>query len=169
MYILKILLLIGVFCTSTCIGIIISKRFSNRVDILKEMKNALNMFEVKINFACEALPNVFSEIADKTKGPVKRIFKDTTLHMDKMIAGEAWNVAVENNQECLKKEDIDTLKTLGKMLGKTDIEGQISQIKLVEEFLDEQINEATDEKNKNAKMYQKLGAIVGLIMVIVLI
>ena len=55
------------------------------------------------------------------------------------------------------------------MLGKTDVEGQISQIKLVSTFLEKQINDANEARGKNEKMYQKLGAIVGLIIVIVLI
>lgn len=49
------------------------------------------------------------------------------------------------------------------------MEGQLSQIKLVNEFLNNQINLASADKNKNAKMYQKLGAIVGLMLVLVLI
>lgn len=169
MYILKWILLIGVFCTSSIIGILISKKYSNRLQILKDMKNALNIFEVKVNFSCETIPEIFTEISQKIKGTPGKIFKDTVENMNNMVAGDAWEKAVEDNSENLKKEDVNSLKTLGKLLGKTDVEGQINQIKLVCEFLEEQINEAFEEKNKNEKMYQKLGAIIGLIMVIVLI
>lgn len=169
MYILKWILLIVVFCTSTIIGILISKKYSNRLQILKDMKNALNIFEVKVNFSCETIPEIFTEISQKIKGTSGKIFKDTVENMNNMVAGDAWEKAVEDNSENLKKEDVNSLKPLGKLLGKTDVEGQINQIKLVCEFLEEQINEAFEEKNKNEKMYQKLGAIIGLIMVIVLI
>ena len=80
-----------------------------------------------------------------------------------------YGCCIDNNAEKLKKEDINSIKPLGKLLGKTDIDGQVSQIKLVYEFLEEQIKDATEEKIKNEKMYQKLGAIVGLVMVIVLV
>lgn len=169
MYILKGVLLLAVFCTSSCIGIIISKKYSNRLQILKDIKNALNMFEVKINFSCETIPEIFNEISEKVKGTAGKIFKETVENMEKMIAGDAWEKAVENNSEDLKIEDIESLRPLGKLLGKTDVEGQINQISLVSQFIDEQIKIALEEKNANAKMYQKLGAIVGLIMVIVLI
>ena len=46
-------------------------------------------------------------------------------------------------------------KNLGRLLGKTDIEGQISEIKLVNNFLDIQIKDAEEEKNKNEKMYMR--------------
>ena len=100
-----------------------------------------------------------------------KIFDDTINNMNSrnLLAGEAWEKSVEDNGANLKKEDKNSIKTLGKLLGKTDVEGQINQIQLVNSFLEQQINEATEAKNKNEKMYQKLGAIVGLIIVIVLI
>ncbi len=171
MYVLKSILLIFIFCTSTIIGILISKKYSNRVKILKDLRNALNIFEVKISFSFETIPEIFNEISEKIKNVTGKIFSDTVKNMKEknMLAGEAWEKSLENNCENLKPEDINCLKSLGKLLGKTDIEGQVSQIKLVSVFLEKQINEATEDKSKNEKMYQKLGAIVGLIIVIVLI
>ena len=99
------------------------------------------------------------------------MFADTVKNIEQknMIAGEAWEKSVELNGSSLKKDDIDCLKTLGKLLGKTDVDGQVNQIELVCTFLENQINEADEEKHKNEKMYQKLGVIVGLMLIIVLI
>lgn len=171
MYVLKLIILLTIFSTSTIIGVLISKKYSNRVKILKNLKNALNIFEVKINYSFETIPEIFKEISEKIDGVAGKIFSDTVKNMEKnMLAGEAWEKSIEQNgKETLRKEDISSIKSLGKMLGKTDIEGQINQIQLVNEFIDSQINDAVNEKNKNEKMYQKLGAIVGLIIVIVLI
>ena len=55
------------------------------------------------------------------------------------------------------------------MLGKTDVEGQISEIKLVDNFLDTQIKLAQQDRKKNEKMYKTLGGIIGLALVIILI
>ena len=44
-----------------------------------------------------------------------------------------------------------------------------NMLHLVNNFLDEQINEANLAREKNEKMYKKLGVIVGLAVVIVLI
>lgn len=49
------------------------------------------------------------------------------------------------------------------------MEGQLSQIEITESFLEEQIRQAQEEKNKNEKLYQKLGMTVGLAIVIILI
>ncbi|MBR6194261.1 MAG: hypothetical protein IKQ58_02210, partial [Prevotella sp.] len=68
MHILKIILLVIVFGTSAIIGILISRKYSNRVRILKDLMNALNIFEVKINFSFETIPEIFKEIQEKIKG-----------------------------------------------------------------------------------------------------
>lgn len=49
------------------------------------------------------------------------------------------------------------------------MDGQLSQIEVTESFLGEQIRQAQEEKNKNEKLYQKLGMMIGLAIVIVLI
>ena len=55
------------------------------------------------------------------------------------------------------------------MLGKSDLDGQISQIDITLNFLDKQIEEAEIEKSKNERLYKKLGTIMGLTLVIILI
>lgn len=171
MYLIKFMLLITLFGTSSTIGILLSKKFSNRVKLLKDLKNALNIFEVKINFSFETIPEIFKDISNKIDGTAGKMFSQTLKYMneDNLIAGEAWEKSVETNGYNLKKDDINSLKTLGKLLGRTDIEGQISQIELVSSFLEKQLNDAVESKNKNEKMYKKLGIIVGLVLVIVLI
>ena len=52
--------------------------------------------------------------------------------------------------------------------GITDSDGQLSQIEVTENFLDEQIRQAQEEKNKNEKLYKKLGMSIGMAIVIIL-
>ena len=60
------------------------------------------------------------------------------------------------------------MKTLSKLLGQTDSEGQISQIEITQNFLNTQIKDAEEEKRKNEKLYSKLGTTIGLAIVIIL-
>ena len=89
--------------------------------------------------------------------------------MQEFSAGEAWKKAVQTSDTNLTDEDIHILLMLSKMLGQTDVEGQISQIEITENFLEKQIKEAQQEKNRNEKLYRKLGTTIGLAIVIILI
>ena len=146
-----------------------SKKYSNRVRDLKEIRKALNFFEEKIKFTYEPIPDVFEEISKKMEENIGEIFSKASKKMENTSAGEAWEEAVNNSNSSFTKEDIEILKGLAKMLGRTDNDGQVSEIRLTNKFIDVQIKDAENEKAKNEKLYKTLGATVGLAIVIVLI
>ena len=88
-----------------------------------------------------------------------------------MSAKDAWKKAIEESQDKLSfnKEDFTAIETLGRMLGNTDVEGQVSQIELTEKLIEDQIENAKIEKQKNTKLYKTLGVTVGLTAVILLL
>lgn len=169
MIFIKTFILLSIFLASIRMGKIIAKKYSNRVEELRNMKNALNMFLTKIKFTYEAVPVSFSEIGANVSGNVGKIFKTASENMQEKSAGEAWEEAIEQTDTSFTKEDKDIIKSLGKLLGKTDIDGQISEIKLVQNFLNTQIDLAEKEKQKNEKLYKTLGGVVGLAIVIILV
>lgn len=89
--------------------------------------------------------------------------------MKELSAGEAWSYALKNSSTNMNQEDLEVLKTLEKLLGKTSIEGQLSEIELLKTSVDNQIQKAEEERGKNEKLYKNLGIIVGLAIVIILI
>jgi len=172
MLIIKISILFLIFGTSTAIGILVSSKYKNRVSDLREIKNALNMFETKIRYTYETIPEIFKQIHDSFKNNesnISNIFKIASENMKYKPAGEAWNLALDVCSTSMNKEDVKTLKSLNKLLGKTDLQGQISEIELTTSFLDVQITQAIKEKEKNEKLYKTLGMITGIAIVIILI
>ena len=61
MFFIKLFILFLIFLSSLKAGKIIAKKYSNRVDELKEMKNALNMFLTKIKFTYESIPETLAK------------------------------------------------------------------------------------------------------------
>lgn len=172
MQIIKYIILFLVLTSSSYIGVLISKKYKNRVIELKEMKSCLAIFATKIKLTYEPIPEIFLEIGNKEISEAKsisNIFKAAAKKMEELPAGKSWIEALENQTTNLKKEDIEILKGLSNLLGKVDIEGQINEIELVDNFLDTQIEKAEEESKKSVKMYKTLGVTIGLAMVIVLI
>ena len=90
-------------------------------------------------------------------------------NMQKNLASDAWIEAINQSDNNLNKEDKRIIKDFSKLLGQTDVDGQISSVELVINFLDKQIEEAIIERKKSEKLYRTLGMTFGLGLVILLI
>ncbi len=166
---IKIFIYSCIFLTCSIIGLLKSQKYIYRVDELKEFKNALNMFKTKIQFTYEPIPEIFNQISKSINPSIGSIFKIASYNMKLYTAGEAWNKAIDTEILNIDADDKSVLKNLSKLLGETDINGQLSQIDITSNFLDEQIKKAEYEKSKNEKMYRKLGMIIGLGIVILVL
>ena len=177
MLIFKIMCLATILIICVGIGFNISAKYTSRVNGLKKMLRALNIFEEKIKFTYEPIPNIFEELGDNFSNSKNEnendyggeIFSRASLNMKTMHAGEAWENAIDSVNTNFSKEDINIIKGLAKMLGKTDLDGQVSEIRLTKQFINTKIEEAEIEKQKNSKLYKTLGATIGLATVILLI
>ena len=169
MIIIKYISISLVFGISIYIGNLISRRYTLRLNELKDIKNALNIIESKIKFTYEPLADIFIQTSKMVSKNISEIFVLASNNMKIDNAEEAWEKSVEVNLNNLNKEDIESLKNFGKMLGKTDKEGQISRLELTKTFIEMQIEKAKVEEEKNAKLYKTLGAVVGIAFVIILI
>jgi len=166
---IKIIIYSFIFLSCSLIGILISKKYSNRVNELKEFKNALNMFKTKIRYTYAPLPEIFAEISETIDSNISNVFRRASEKMDICSAGEAWNIALKIEDLNIDDEDRNVLKNLSKLLGKTDLEGQLNQIEMTSDFLDKQIKKAENQKIKSEKMYRTLGMIIGMAIVIILV
>ncbi|MCI8411254.1 MAG: hypothetical protein HFJ40_02170 [Clostridia bacterium] len=168
MQVVKYFILFLIMISSSMIGKSLSKKYIYRLTELEEMKNALNIFKSKIKFTYEPIPEIFGEIAQNTNKNIGKIFETAKQKMKSDNANVAWEQAVDETITNLKKEDKYVIKTLSKLLGQTDLEGQTSQIEITQNFLETQIKEAQEEKAKNEKLYSRLGTTIGLAIVIIL-
>lgn len=169
MIIIKAIILISIFLCSLYTGIMLSKRYSNREKELIEIQNSLNMLEAKIKFTYEPLQDIFFDISKTFKNNIGGIFENTQKNINILGVGQAWNKAIEESNTDLTEEDKNILKGLGRLIGKTDIEGQISEINLLKSLIIAQTDKAKIERAKNEKMYKTLGGIIGMAIVIIIV
>lgn len=168
MIIIKNVILVLILVICTYLGINKSKEFHKREIELKKIKSALNIFKTKINYTYETIGDIFKEISKLEYQDKKNIFSQTINLLENGDLNKAWEKAISENNIGISEEDKEILKMLGKTLGKTDKEGQISEIELVSNFLNKQISLAEEIRVKNEKMYKTLGVTLGLAIVIIL-
>lgn len=158
-----------IFGVSTSIGVLLAKKYENRVDELKDFKSAFIILKTKMKYTYLPLKEIFKDIVNCTNGKTKEVFEKSCQYIDNEDSTNSWNKAIQNTVLNITKEDKNAIMQFGKMLGKTDTDGQISQIDLTISFLDMQIEKAETDKQKNAKLYKTLGAVTGIGIIIILL
>ncbi len=169
MGVIKSFLFVLIFLSSTYIGMIISSKYKNRVNDLKELKSILNIMNTKIRYTYEPIGEICEEISQMNETNVGKLFGQVSTNLKEKPITEAWNCAIDTYGNNFSKEDKHIIKTLGKMLGKTDIDGQVSEIEQANEFLHVQIEKAEKERQKNEKLYKSLGMVIGIAIIIILV
>lgn len=167
MIVLKFLICVIIILICTYLGVDKSKSYDRRLFELQRIKNGFNFFRSKIEFTYEPVRDILEEISKAIYSNCSNIFKNTKDYMNSLDLREAWNRAIEE-EEKITKEDKDILKMFGKLLGKTDKKGQISEIDLSINFVDKQIQKAELEKSKNSKLYKSLGFLIGMWIAIII-
>lgn len=167
--ILKFILGIAVILCSTRIGILLSKKYVYRLEELDEIKNSFQIIENKIKYTYEPLEEIFQEMSEISSFEIKELFKNVAQNIKIKGAEKAWKEEISKAELSIKKEDKNVLKEFGNLLGKTNQEGQVNQIKFTSKLLDRQIEKAKEEKKKNEIVYKKLGLIFGVGIVVILI
>ena len=169
MGIIKVWFLLVIFGLAIYLGNATARKYVDRVKELIAIKSALNILENKIKFTQTPLAEIFEQIEKSvSEKNIKKLFKNITHEKQKNIH-ESWENAINKAEINLEKEDKKILIDMGKILGSTDVDGQISNIKITSSFIDKQIQKAEEEKNKNVKLYKTLGIVSGLTIVIILI
>lgn len=159
---------------SILLGNILANDCSRRPRNLRELQAMLQMLENEITYMSSLLSDAFAKIHETGHDDVKRIFGRAAhiLKNDEGIhAAAAWEKAVRE-EACytgLTREDIEILISFGSMLGNSDTEGQVNNIRLVLTQLRIQEQKAEELRKKNEAMFRKLGILGGLALIIILL
>ena len=110
MLMIKYIILTMLLVATSYGGIIIAKKYQNRVMELKEMKAKLNIFLTKIKLTYEPIPQIFDEIGKQGNSNINELFKIASKKMEDTSAGEAWLQAIETRKYKLKKGRLRSIK-----------------------------------------------------------
>ena len=157
MGIIKSLFLIIIFGLAVYMGNFKANQYTNRLKELVSIKTILNIFESKIKFTQSPLREIFGSVAEScSEKNIQKIFRKLATEKEYNMH-EKWEKVIKQEESNLNSEDKKILIEMGKILGSTDIDGQVSNIKIATNFIDKQIEKAEKEKEKNAKMFRTLG------------
>jgi stage III sporulation protein AB len=170
----KMLGCIMVLLSSGFLGYILSADCKKRPRQLRELQSMLQIFENQISYLSDVLAEAFLRLSSSNGGETGIFFSNTVERLQSgrsITAAKAWEEAVRENikKTSLNREDEEILVSFGKLLGSSDLEGQIKNIRLTLGQLKLQEQKAEESRAKNEGMYRSLGILGGIAVVIVLI
>jgi stage III sporulation protein AB len=170
--IIKFVGAIVLICATSFIGFSLAADCSKRPKALRELQSLLQMLENEISYLSNLLSEAFYRISEGTNSDTAILFKEAARNLgtNGVTADSAWEKSIEENYAklSLNKEDRTILLTFGKMLGNSDLEGQLKNIKLISSQLKLQEFKAEEMRHKNEKMYRSLGVLSGLAVAVIL-
>ena len=168
---LKVIGSLIVLISSSLLGFSYAKTYAKRPIELKVLQSLLQIFENEISFLSNVLEDAFFKVNKCSDSTVATFFEGAAKNLNEgFCADEAWEKAVKDNirKTNLNSEDESIIISFGKMLGSSDLEGQIKNIHLTVNLLKIQEQKAEELKAKNESMYKNLGILGGAAIIILL-
>lgn len=162
-----------ILAASSLIGFSLADRLVKRQQQLKQLTGLMHLLENEIRYMSNLLADAFEKITDDRMTEAAAFFTESASILRKeneTSASEAWRRAVAKciKNTSLDKEDERVLLSFGNMLGNSDTEGQLKNIRFIISRLEEREQNAEEKRKRGEPMYRKLGILAGLAIVILM-
>ncbi len=144
-------------------GTLLSKRLYRRRDFLSSFKTFLQALKTELRYNGGDIFSLVGACARQTGFPID-VDGDKPFEV-------SWQEAVGGipRYYSLCAKDLELLTECGSQLGKTDLEGQLSHLSLIEARFDSLIAEAGESIAKKSRLYKTMGFFVGASAAILLL
>lgn len=171
---MKIIGIILIFLSGTSIGMYYAFKPIYRKNDLFEMKRALLILNSEIKFLSTGIKEALVSIQNSISSPIKDIFLKFQKDIDEKRGEELhliWENSLKNtvSNTYLTKNDIEKFKIIGKSIINYDKELNLNGLNIILDYIDTSIKEIENDKLKNMKMYQGVGILGSLALIILLI
>ncbi len=172
MFVIKFLISATIVMLTTYIGFSKSKKIKNREYILREFISFLELVKNEINYNMCILPNAYEVSRQKLSTSLKDSIGAIATDMLASQNAQSIDISIVTNInliEELSDYDKNIIISILRNLGRSDIESQTNIINNGITILENQVKEANEIKLSTSKMYRSMGAIVGLMIVVIFI
>ncbi|ODA41710.1 stage III sporulation protein AB [Desulfosporosinus sp. BG] len=154
------------------LGLWLANRIRRRPAELRECLMALALLDTEIVWGVTPLPEAFCIVKERTDLPWQEFFAELQERLQRgESASSAWKdtISTQYKHFCLKQQDWQVIRDVGKGLGRSDSQEQHKQLELVQHQLTLMKEQAGIWSEKQAKMWTYLGFLCGIAGVLILI
>ncbi len=161
-----------VVASCTAMGYQVSRVYRLRPLQLSELARALRLLQAEIEYTATPLPVALSRVSEQIKPPVQGVFAAAAEKMKERDNGPklAFTYGVQSNssQSVLKNQDWSALLNLSETLGSTDILHQSREFQAALLHMESMREQATEAQRRYERLWQYLGILTGLFVVLLL-
>ena len=172
MFVVKFGICIGIVVICSILGMKKSKKYEIREHMIQDFITTFRSIQNDIRYMLTSLPDALEKVRHGLNTGIKDTLGAISVAM--MSSANIDDMNKKINEEInklyeLKSYDKEIVYQGLSNLGKSDSETQLGIIEACIVNLSNQLNEATEEKTKNFKLYRTLGTAIGLMIAIVFI
>lgn len=138
---------------------------------LQQMISALDYMQCELQYHLTPLPALCRQTATQLRGTMQSLFLNLAQELEDQISPDALHcmMAAVYKTEDLPKRCQEAAQSLGKTLGRFDLEGQLSGLEAVRSLCRGWLEELTNGREVRLRNYQTLGLCAGAALVILFI
>lgn len=153
-------------------GVELSKKYCSRTKELNLVLAMLNKIETYIRFSQTPTAEIFGQLAQESYFDCLGFAKKCNGYLKKgMIFPTAFGKSIDESksQLHLTESDLKIIARLGDIIGAWDVQGQIKELKLIQNQLEESLDLAKQEQKTKGKLMKSVGLLVGILISIILL
>lgn len=174
MYALKLAGLLCLITGGTGLGWTMGAQVAGRCRMLRELKRMAALLTGEISCAAAPLPEALAHAAVRLEGPLCVFLKELSEELvcsppESLAAVFSRHVKEDLRGNCLMERDLESLRRMGEALGYLDREMQLRSLRLYEEELCLELEDACRSMPQKRKVYRTAGVMGGLFLAILLL
>lgn len=166
---LKLAALVTIILCGLLIGLELKRRLSVRVQSLEMFRTLFLDMKSIIAHSSMILDDMIWDLSDR-RGD-NEFLRQMSEYISHHSFREAWNLSLHERQNalCLTKSDVRLLTNCAEMLGKSDVEGELQALALIDERVTRTLEEARAKLKSDGKVYAVVGGSCGMILALLLL
>lgn len=159
---------------STGLGLTMAGELEKRIQELRILQQLMMVLRGEIRYMHQPLPEAFLRLGGSSPEPFGRFFLQTARDLQQRNGQTARQIWADNLGKCLSglhisRQEGQELLELGNMLGYLDVEMQLNALDYYLERLSGSVERAVETSRGRRRLYQYLGVLSGIMLVIFII
>ena len=158
---------IFIILAGVCSGAIYTSEKKQRLRMLEDICAAFELMAGELQTRLSSLPEVCEALKDRTEGAVHNFFNNLSLSFDRLGETEFSKLWDENAKICLpmlNDEELRQLSSLGKVLGRCEVERQLESLTAVISYLRTSLENARNAYPQDRKLGLGVGTAAALLL-----